>query len=445
MYDREYTDFTAMGESSKAMKSRILVALLLLGAGSNLDLVAQWREVKGNLPSFSMSWAIDACDSLTAAIAIVVAQSDHRIYVTTDGGVSWANRSVPTQGEWLTDVSIIDSSHLWATTYEGHIYGSTDGGRNWTAQFYDTTVTDFMHYIEMFNLTDGVALGHARPGQPIAFLRTADGGTTWTRVNDSQLVGAFSGDIWRRVDFVNINVGYFYDTDDAKLVKTTDGGTTWHTTGFMRGYIQVLKFYDEHLGIAARVPQVFRTTNGGDTWETFDVGGFSYGFDFEFFPGDPSKVWYASGKLFFSSDTGRTWRVQNLGGVQDIDIPDSGCGWLLTVGSVYRTANPAELVTGVEPPADLPLAYGLSQNYPNPFNPSTTIKYELLKASDVRLSVFDMLGREVSVLVNERRDAGVHEVKYDAMGLASGVYLYRLRAGGCANEDADCQMTVAHP
>lgn len=71
----------------------------------------------------------------------------------------------------------------------------------------------------------------------------------------------------------------------------------------------------------------------------------------------------------------------------------------------------------------------MSQNYPNPFNPSTTIKYELPRSSEVKLSVFDMLGREVSVLVNERRDAGVHEVKFDGSNLASGVYFYRLQAG----------------
>jgi hypothetical protein len=71
----------------------------------------------------------------------------------------------------------------------------------------------------------------------------------------------------------------------------------------------------------------------------------------------------------------------------------------------------------------------LLQDYPNPFNPSTTIKFELPKSSDVRLSVYDMLGREVSVLVNERRDAGVYEVKFDASELASGVYLYTLQAG----------------
>jgi Secretion system C-terminal sorting domain len=79
-----------------------------------------------------------------------------------------------------------------------------------------------------------------------------------------------------------------------------------------------------------------------------------------------------------------------------------------------------------------PASYTLSQNYPNPFNPNTTIEYEVPMSSEVRLSVYDMLGREVSVLVNEKRDAGIHEVQFEASHLASGVYLYRLQAGSYA-------------
>jgi len=75
------------------------------------------------------------------------------------------------------------------------------------------------------------------------------------------------------------------------------------------------------------------------------------------------------------------------------------------------------------------LTCSLSQNYPNPFNPSTTIKFELPKASIVTLSLYDILGREVSELVNEKKNAGWYEVKFDAAGLSSGVYFYRLRAG----------------
>jgi hypothetical protein len=76
----------------------------------------------------------------------------------------------------------------------------------------------------------------------------------------------------------------------------------------------------------------------------------------------------------------------------------------------------------------VPSVFALLQNYPNPFNPKTGIRFQVPGVSDVRLSVYDILGREVAVLVNERKAAGTHEVPFDATGLASGVYIYRLTA-----------------
>jgi hypothetical protein len=76
-----------------------------------------------------------------------------------------------------------------------------------------------------------------------------------------------------------------------------------------------------------------------------------------------------------------------------------------------------------------PNAFVLHQNYPNPFNPSTTIKYELPRASHVRLSVFSTLGREVATLVDEAQEPGYRSVQFDGSHLSSAVYLYRLEAG----------------
>ena len=73
--------------------------------------------------------------------------------------------------------------------------------------------------------------------------------------------------------------------------------------------------------------------------------------------------------------------------------------------------------------------YALLQNYPNPFNPTTSITYELPKASDVSLKVFDMLGREVATLVNERQERGRYSATFNANTLSSGIYFYRLQAG----------------
>ena len=89
--------------------------------------------------------------------------------------------------------------------------------------------------------------------------------------------------------------------------------------------------------------------------------------------------------------------------------------------------NPARILS-----ADIggaPYTYSLSQNYPNPFNPSTEIRYGLARADHVRLVVFDILGREVDVLVNGRATVGEHTVRFDASRFSSGVYFYRIESG----------------
>jgi hypothetical protein len=72
--------------------------------------------------------------------------------------------------------------------------------------------------------------------------------------------------------------------------------------------------------------------------------------------------------------------------------------------------------------------FGLGQNYPNPFNPTTAISFQLSSVSEVKLVVYDLLGREVAVLVNERKEPGSYEIKFDGSNLASGVYFYRIQA-----------------
>jgi hypothetical protein len=106
---------------------------------------------------------------------------------------------------------------------------------------------------------------------------------------------------------------------------------------------------------------------------------------------------------------------------------DSSWQFASTWGTAYLSTA---IVVGVEEsPTAVPYRFELAQNYPNPFNPSTKIEYTLKNTGNVRLSVYDLLGREVAVLVNGVRTAGSHEVTFSRPDLGSGVYFYKLQSG----------------
>ena len=115
-----------------------------------------------------------------------------------------------------------------------------------------------------------------------------------------------------------------------------------------------------------------------------------------------------------------------------------GCNVKVYTAVGDKSEKKSEYEIVVINPKGIVKQYTLNQNYPNPFNPTTTISYSIPTVKtqnfaspqdNVRLIVYDVLGREVAVLVNKRQKAGNYEVTFDASNLPSGLYLYRLTAG----------------
>lgn len=107
------------------------------------------------------------------------------------------------------------------------------------------------------------------------------------------------------------------------------------------------------------------------------------------------------------------------------DTQSEQSNWLFSVNSIEVKASPVSVPrTGV-----VPTEYVLEQNFPNPFNPSTVIRYHLPAAGMTELRVYDVLGKEVTALVNEVQQAGIHEVQFNAERLTSGIYFFRIRSG----------------
>ena len=128
-----------------------------------------------------------------------------------------------------------------------------------------------------------------------------------------------------------------------------------------------------------------------------------------------------SGRVIRTSETESGDTISNsYDGKSALDFPARSITTLLFSGA---------LVTKVDNKPIMPFEFSLSQNYPNPFNPTTTIEYSLGKESFVRLKIYDVLGREITTLVQEKMAAGKHTIQFDAKDMNSGVYFYKIIAG----------------
>ncbi|MFO7444756.1 MAG: T9SS type A sorting domain-containing protein [Ignavibacteriaceae bacterium] len=403
----------------------LLVTALLLSFITPLH--AQWvLKNNGINPNSEHGLSIDAINGNNAICCF-----DFSIYKTTDGGENWLEVFLPEQNKEAVDISMVTSLNIFICTDDGKIFQTPDGGSSWSLRFYDTTLTKFLNYIEMFDENNGICMGDALDPETGAavFLRTTDGGNNWININNS-VFGGVSGDIWKRLDFVNINTGYFFPSgvNPQKLYKTTDGGINWSATNYNK-YLEVVKFFDNNLGLAYDDSLILRTTDGGVTWEHISFPYTGWGNDFEFMPGDPSRVWLTNGSnLFFSNDTGKSWTLieDDIEYTRrDIVFPDANNGWLLADnGYVYKYTGTV-FVKNKNLSAE---KYLLENNFPNPFNPSTIIKYYIPRLSYVTLKIFDITGREVITLINQEQSPGVYIIQFNSDNLSGGTYFYRLNA-----------------
>lgn len=158
-----------------------------------------------------------------------------------------------------------------------------------------------------------------------------------------------------------------------------------------------------------------------------------------------------SGAIVVNDTASYTWpsTPAMVADVQDwLDTPSSNFGWMLTASEdvahltkrfdskevTAQSARPKLTVTynppvGVKEGDLTPAGFALEQNYPNPFNPTTNIRFSIANRGLVSLRVFNLLGQEVATLVNEELGGGSHETTFNATGLPSGMYFYRLKAG----------------
>jgi len=350
----------------------------------------------GNVMSWvdeNHGWIIGTLMSNEEAAGVVV-------FYTTDGGTNWQKKVLSTEaGTMSVQLQFIDVNTGWVllfnfNTVTATFLKTTDGGNNWAP----IGGRGIFYYAD-------VNIGYAFSGSgfnggepPFTIYKTTDGGINWVQQFEDNTPGTFNA-----MYFSDLNNGWVVG-DTGKVLKTTDGGANWTfvTNTGVNPYERckaVFALDANNVWISnkqsdiAQTPILLHTTNGGISWATMITPfGDQFGYNAIF-------------SIFFN-DVNNGWITGDWGKIAWYTIPISVDG---------KTNNVSD--------------YYLKQNYPNPFNPSTRIQYSINNSEFVSLKVYDVLGNEIAVLVNEEKSAGDYEVEFNASGLTSGVYFYQLKSG----------------
>jgi hypothetical protein len=258
-------------------------------------------------------------------------------------------------------------------------------------------------------------------------------GTSWTTINAGLRTGYIAS-------LAVIGSNLFAGTDGAGAFVFPSGGSFWSSAGAGLTSSTVLAFAaigsnvfaGTQPGSPVQPGGVYLSTNAGGNWTPVSSGLGSSIVRALAVNGSTLIAGTAAG-IFLSGNNGTTWSPANDGltsiSVYSLAIIGTNLFAGTFGGGVYRRPL-SELTTGISVPATgSPDAFRLEQNYPNPFNPGTVIRYTLPARARVRLTVYNSLGQNVATLVDEETEPGVHDIRFDGSGLASGMYFYRLQAG----------------
>ncbi len=365
---------------------------------------------------------------------------------TTNSGTNWINTSaglIPSNIS-LSNVSVnaLDTVlTIGQLTGSSYVYRTVNGGANWNLVF---TQTGNLRAVWMKSGTNAFMVGDPVGGR-WSLWKTTNAGLNW----DSS--GMYLPQIGSETGFYNSLIVLYdtiwFGTNNTRIYKSTNYGLNWSSistspeVNSSMVWISASNGYGAIPGIVFGGNNMYYSTNQGASWLSIACpgtgmftgfcGGVVGVYDYAIGPGyavrGDSSIYVGSSFPNFvrdySAPAGRynhlaydhnsgiyhSWAVRNNGGI--------------TMVSIFRGGAVRSIST------EIPKSYGLEQNYPNPFNPTTKVRFDLKKETFTTIKVYDVLGREVAVIVNEQLHAGQYEADFNASSLSSGIYYYRILAG----------------
>ncbi len=469
------------------MKNSIFIFLIVICSLLSSICYAQWQpDVRltnnsaASWISWNNAWCIAASGNFVHVVWYDFRDGNDELYYkrSTDSGVSWGadirltnnftsslNPSVSVSGQvvhvvWYDFHDGNDELYYKRSTDMGISWGADTRLTNNSAESYDPSVSvsgQVVHVVWYDNRDGNVE---------IYYKRSTDSGVSWEA--DTRLTNNSASSLSPSVSVSTsvVHVVWFDErdgNDEIYYKRSTDGGVSWGADTRLTN--NSAESYDPSVSVSGQVVHVVwhdnrdgnveiyykRSTDGGISWEadtrltnnsattsqypSVTVSGQVVHVVWSDFRDENWEIYYKR-----STDSGVSW------GADTRLTNQTSTSWFPSVavsGQVvhviwqdYRdenyeiyykrdpTGNPPIGIININ--SEIPNEFSLSQNYPNPFNPTTRFKIQIAKSSDTKVTIYDVLGREVETLVNQQLKPGTYEVDWSADKIASGVYYYKL-------------------
>lgn len=371
------------------------------------------------------AWEKTSCpdNSQTNSIAVnsngdIFAATDNGLFRSLDDGDNWSNLGV-NLGLRLVFIGPADEVFI-TTNHQGSVLRSTDNGSNWDS----IGLTSWQNSLAI-NSNGDIFAGTDNHG----IYRTTDNGQHW----EHTMNGLTSDHITSLL--INSNQFIFAGTIFGGIFRSADNGESWTqiNQGLTTNYITSLALNssgDIFAGTSGH--GIFRSTDNGDTWSEINHGiiGENRWIRSIIISTDGDVFAGTSDGVLQSENNGETWvnineglidhNVRTLSNNPDEIFAGTGAGVFKRLNSITSVnISDTQIIT----------SFKLYRNYPNPFNPETKIKFQVPKECNVEIKIYDILGSEIFELLNERKEAGIHEIRLNAAQLSSGTYIYKIVAG----------------
>jgi len=388
----------------------------------------------------------------------------------------------------LTGISAIDNQNVWTCGYSGVVLRSTNTGINWQ-NVSGNGIPANIQLINIFGINNTTALVAGYISSNTWVYKTTNAGANWVQVFTQ--TGGFINAVHIRLDGTGFMMGDPVG-GRWSLWKTTNSGANWDSTGLYlpqagaeTGFNNCLSVAIGNIWFGTNNSRIYRSSNNGANWSIQTVSPETQ-ITAVWFDENGSSTGYCGGNTILkTTDYGANWVSiggPGTGAILGIaSLPMWGGNlWYVRSGSpsIYFGYGTGNWITEYTAPAgtyrhvttdripsypflgfavrtnggisfkqvfvegikqlsgNIPDKFSLSQNYPNPFNPVTKIKFTVAASSFnkglqllVRVSLFDILGREIAILVNEELKPGIYETQWDGTNFATGIYYYKLTAG----------------